>query len=153
MKVSNSKGIANHADPESCVCTRKVAGEALTGGRAGQVLSRESKNKLRGADVVVGPEGNMEAIVIARSFTPPRGPRPCARMEVTHTGAGRSRFRPWVMAQGPRCESERSTTAMYGNGKSDRSIVAEKRSNKEGGALSSAEGVEPSGLTKGNTLR
>ncbi len=42
---------------------------------------------------------------------------------------------------------------MYGNGKSDRSIVAEKRSNKEGSALSSAEGVEPSDLTKGNTLQ
>ena len=41
---------------------------------------------------------------------------------------------------------------MYGNGKSDRLIVAEKRPNKEDGAPSSAEGVEPSGLTKGNTL-
>ncbi len=30
--------------PESCVCTRKGAGEALTGARAGQVLSRERKS-------------------------------------------------------------------------------------------------------------
>ena len=95
----------------------------------------------------------MEAVAIARSFSPPRGPRPCACTEVAHTGAGRSRLRPWVMAQGPRCESERSTTAMYGNGKSDRLIVAEKRPNKEDGAPPSAEGVEPSGLTKGNTLQ
>ncbi len=29
--------------PESCVSTRKGAGEALTGARAGQVLSRETK--------------------------------------------------------------------------------------------------------------
>ena len=41
---------------------------------------------------------------------------------------------------------------MYGDGKSDRSIVAEKRSNKECGAPQSAESVEPSGLTKGNSF-
>ncbi len=43
VKVSYSKGVATHADPESCVCTGNCAGEALTGARAGQVLSRESK--------------------------------------------------------------------------------------------------------------
>ena len=52
--------------------------------------------------------------------------------------------------QGPRCESERSTTAMHGDGKSDRLIVAEKRTNNDCGAPQLAEGVEPSGLTKGN---
>jgi hypothetical protein len=39
---------------------------------------------------------------------------------------------------------------MYGSGKSDRLIVAEKRPNNDCGAPQSAEGVEPSGLTKGN---
>ena len=42
---------------------------------------------------------------------------------------------------------------MYGDGKSDRLIVAEKRSNKDYGAPQSAEGVERSGLTKGNSLQ
>jgi len=56
------------------------------------------------------------------------------------------------MVQGPRCESGRSTTAMYGGGKSDRLIVAEKRLNKDDGAPWSAEDVEPSSLTKGNSL-
>ena len=41
---------------------------------------------------------------------------------------------------------------MYGDGKSDRLIVAEKRPNKDYGAPQSAEGVEPSGLTKGNSF-
>jgi len=41
---------------------------------------------------------------------------------------------------------------MYGDGKSDRLIVAEKRSNKDNGAPWSAEDVEPSGLTKGNSF-
>ncbi len=43
VRVSYSKGVATHADPESCVCTRKGACEALTGARAGQVMSRERK--------------------------------------------------------------------------------------------------------------
>ena len=41
---------------------------------------------------------------------------------------------------------------MYGSGKSDRLIVAEKRSNKDCGAPQSAESVEPSGLTNGNSF-
>ena len=43
MEVSNVKGLANHDDPESCVGARKSDGEALTGERAGRVLSREMK--------------------------------------------------------------------------------------------------------------
>ena len=42
---------------------------------------------------------------------------------------------------------------MYGGGKSDRLIVAEKRPNKDYGAPQSAEGVEPSGLTEGNSVQ
>ena len=42
---------------------------------------------------------------------------------------------------------------MYGAGKSDRLIVAEKRPNKDYGAPQSAEGVEPSGLTEGNSFQ
>ena len=42
---------------------------------------------------------------------------------------------------------------MYGVGKSDRLIVAVKRPNKDDGAPSTAENVEPSSLTKGNPLQ
>jgi hypothetical protein len=42
---------------------------------------------------------------------------------------------------------------MYGGGKSDRLIVAEKRSNKDNGAPWLAENVEPSSLTKGNSFQ
>ena len=44
MKVSYGEDLANRTDPESCVCIRKGASEALTGESAGQVLSRESSN-------------------------------------------------------------------------------------------------------------
>ena len=51
MKESYGKGLATHTGPESCVVARKGRGEALTGVRAGRVLSRES-DFLRGADAV-----------------------------------------------------------------------------------------------------
>jgi len=41
MKEPCTEGPASHGDPESCVGTRKDAGEALTGERIGEVLSRE----------------------------------------------------------------------------------------------------------------
>ena len=57
MEVSYSEGLASHIGPESCVGVRKDDGEALTGGRAGRVLSREIHapprgGLLRGADAV-----------------------------------------------------------------------------------------------------
>jgi hypothetical protein len=51
MKVSDGEGIATHTGPESCGVARKGSVEALTGERAGRVLSRES-DLLRSADAV-----------------------------------------------------------------------------------------------------
>lgn len=57
MKVSYIEGLAIHDGPESCIDDRKVGGEALTGERAGWVLSREihappQGGLLRGADAL-----------------------------------------------------------------------------------------------------
>lgn len=58
MKESYGEGVAIHTGPESCGGVRKDDGEALTGGRAGWVLSREIHDPgdmpqgLRGADVL-----------------------------------------------------------------------------------------------------
>ncbi len=51
MKESYVEGLAAHSGPESCVVAREGRGEALTGVRAGRVLSRERKS-LRDADAV-----------------------------------------------------------------------------------------------------
>ncbi len=51
MKESYVEGLAVHSGPESCVSARKGGSEALTGVRAGRVLSRERRS-LRGADAV-----------------------------------------------------------------------------------------------------
>jgi len=51
MKESYAEGSATHSGPESCVAVREGSREALTGVRAGRVLSREIP-LLRGADAV-----------------------------------------------------------------------------------------------------
>ena len=58
MKVLNSKGIASHTGPESCVAHREVRDEALTGELAGQPLSREIFISVQGADAVSVVERN-----------------------------------------------------------------------------------------------
>jgi hypothetical protein len=58
MKESYGEGVANRTGPESCGVHCKGDVEALTGGRAGRVLSREihaplrERRVLRGADAV-----------------------------------------------------------------------------------------------------
>lgn len=67
MKVSYSEGVAIHTGSESCTFARKCEGEALTGARAGQPLSREieppshKRWPLLGADAVeLGGRQNRE---------------------------------------------------------------------------------------------
>ncbi len=74
MKVLDSEDIASHAVPESCVAYREVRREALTGGRTGQPLSRESF-KVRGADAVSVAEGNTIWCDIASTISASRGLR------------------------------------------------------------------------------
>ena len=52
MKESYDERSSDHIGPESCAFVRKDGGEALAGERAGQPLSRESRESLPGADVV-----------------------------------------------------------------------------------------------------
>jgi hypothetical protein len=58
MEVSYVEGLASYGGPESCVRIRKGVGEALTGGRAGRVLSRvihaprRELRDVRGAEAV-----------------------------------------------------------------------------------------------------
>jgi len=51
MKESHVEGVATHGGPESCADVREDGGEALTGVRAGRVLSREMP--LQDADAVI----------------------------------------------------------------------------------------------------
>ena len=74
MQVPCSEGVANHTGPESCAVHREVPGEALTGVRAGQPLSRERISS-PGADAVRFAEGYMVARAIASARPTRRGRR------------------------------------------------------------------------------
>ena len=73
MKVSASKGLANHTVPESWTVCREVLRQALTGVRVGQPLSREIF--YQGADVVTQTEGKTDRSVTASTCTTLRGLR------------------------------------------------------------------------------
>ena len=74
MQVHHDEGVANRIDPESCADTREGIGEALTGERIGQPLSRES-TLILGADVVPVTEGNTDGRDNASAQTARRGLR------------------------------------------------------------------------------
>ena len=74
MQVHHDEGVANRIDPESCADAREGLGEALTGERIGQPLSRES-TLIPGADVVPLTEGNTDGRDIASAQTARRGRR------------------------------------------------------------------------------
>ena len=84
MQVHHDEGVANRIDPESCAVACEDHGEALTGERTGQPLSRES-TLFPGADVVPLTEGKTDGRDIASTQTARRGRRPwhvrtlCAR--------------------------------------------------------------------------
>src|ERR1700693_3105496 len=74
VQVHHDEGVANRIDPESCADTREGIGEALTGERIGQPLSRES-TLILGADVVPLTEGNTDGRDNASAQTARRGLR------------------------------------------------------------------------------
>ena len=131
---------------------RKGIGEALTGEDAGRAIEPLKTQSAEGRHREHGWKAIRDSTISQELSPLPSGRRPRARIEVVYTGTGRSRFWPGEMAPGPRCESERSTTAMYGDGKSDRFIVPQKPTNKEDGVPPSAELVEGRSLTKGKTF-
>jgi hypothetical protein len=75
VQVHHDEGVAIHIAPESCAVAREDHGEALTGGRVGQPLSRES-TLLPGADVVPLTEGKTDGRDIASAQMARRSRRP-----------------------------------------------------------------------------
>ena len=88
MKESNVEGIANHDDPESCVDIREDGGEALTGARAGRVLSREIQ-RFRAPTPLSQAEGHTNDIANARCRSALRGRRTLTRAESPCARTGR----------------------------------------------------------------
>jgi hypothetical protein len=75
VQVPCDEGVAIHIGPESCAVAREGLGEALTGERIGQPLSRES-SLIPGADAVTNAEGNTLGRDSASARATRRGQRP-----------------------------------------------------------------------------
>ena len=90
MKEPYGEGVANHTGPESCGGGSNAMAEALTGVRAGQVLSREILLNFRVPTLWDAAEGNIRHVVSARDAGTLRGRRPWACTETPYAGAGRS---------------------------------------------------------------
>src|SRR5713226_309610 len=77
MKESHGEGVATHTGPESCATVREDGREALTGGGAGRVFSRE-RTLLRDADAVE-PSGRPHPRRRYREtlWSPARSETPC----------------------------------------------------------------------------
>lgn len=92
MEESYVEGLASHGGPESCVHIREGVGEALTGVRAGRVLSREifsTCGEVCGSNGVPRPwrdaEGNTGAAVNGEAEPDPaRSKTPRTRGNISH---------------------------------------------------------------------
>lgn len=152
MKVPHNEDLANHIGPKSCVYDREVVGEALTGERVGQVLSRErgcSTGCRRCQRVWKATQGTS----IWQDVSWPRevgDPEHAQKLHVREPGD--PMFVPGGWPCGPRCESQGSTAAMNGHGKSDRPICTCEASEQRWVRIPLAEDVEGRGLTEGNPL-
>ncbi len=153
MKVPHVEGLASHNGPESCVGDRKGAGEALTGERAGQVLSRESEYGAgcrRGRNTWKATQDTS----LWQEVSWPRvveDPEHARKLLAREPGGPTSALWRWPL--GSRREPLGGTTAMHGCGKSDRPIgTGEATEQKQVGVLL-AEDVEGRGLAEGNLFR
>lgn len=129
MKESYIEGLAPHDGPESCVDIREGAGEALTGGGAGRVLSREI-NHSRMPTLLTEAEGHMSTNDKASSGTVLRGRRPLACTDTPCARTGRSSVRPPERRAGRIGKASGRTPMMNGQRKSDRLVVPTKPPNK-----------------------
>jgi hypothetical protein len=84
MKKSYGSGIATHIGPESCGAARKGGVEALTGERAGRVLSRV-RELLRDADAI-GVSGRPHRVHRYREVcqSPARSETPCTYVDTSN---------------------------------------------------------------------
>lgn len=149
MREPHIEGLATHDDPESCAGARKGADEALTGARAGTVLSREIRHS--GAPTPLSEaEGHT---VQGRSGESSAGP---ARSETRRTH-GRffreNRESPASPnadgATGRVGKAKRHTPTLHDAGQSDRPVVPAKPMNNA--RHLAAESVKGRGLPTGNT--
>ena len=105
MQVPCDEGVAIHIDPESCADAREGIGEALTGGRIGQLIEPR-KFPILGADAVHFAEGNTSRRAIASARTARRGQRPWHVQTLLAREPGDLEIDRLATAAGPHREGE-----------------------------------------------
>jgi RNA-directed DNA polymerase len=96
MKEPYGEGVASHPGPESCGVVREGGAEALTGGSAGEPLSREIPTST--VPTPLGEaEGNTRGRDIASARGTGRGQRTSACTDTLCAGTGRSHGSPGEM--------------------------------------------------------
>ena len=141
MKESYAEGLASYGGPESCVHIREGVGEALTGVRAGRVLSREIHALWRELRVVRGAEV-VETWPLATPCLPhwrgKRGPRAVRDPVHARKHLAREPGDPRVFCN-IECRAHREafgrTPMSHGAGKSDCCVVPKKLPNKAGSEM------------------
>ena len=107
MEVSDSEGIANHADPESWRAGRETRLQALTGEGAGWVLSNES-SWFGVLTAFPCSEGNIGLAANCEAWpNPAESKTPCTHGNTLH-GTREIQALTLLCWQGPRGESERN---------------------------------------------
>ena len=101
MKEPHRKGIANRPDPESCAGSRKDAGEALTGARAGWVSSSEIMTISRVPTLSWYAEGHIAVGERSSRLRTRRSQRPQACVETPGARTGRPQGCPLLVRGGP----------------------------------------------------
>ena len=150
MKEPYGEGVANHSGPESCADARKGAGEALTGVRAGRVLSPE-KSRNPGADLVARrgrphwKRREREALSRPGVVPDPAHARKLLAREPGDPVADRGARVPR-----PALGIRKEKPTMHGPGKSDGCVVPLKSSNNGRASLLPAESPEERHPAKGN---
>src|ERR1700676_1224770 len=149
VQVHYDEGVANRIDPESCAGAREGIGEALTGERIGQPLSRES-TLILGADVVPVAEGNTDGRDNASAQTARRGLRHwhVRTLFAREPGDLMVGQRQHAGAAVPCGEGEDRKQTMCDHESPAPAIVAVKPTNKAG--QPTAELVEPRAGAEGN---
>ena len=130
VKVSDSEGLANHTGPESCVVVGDGCGEALTGERAGRVLSPEIK-VLAGCRRAPNTRKATRFAPVGRGVDRPGGVGDPwhARKHLVRDPGGAP---PLALGCGcPRSarRTQKGTAVMHDGGESDSSIVPVKQPN------------------------
>ena len=94
MKEPYDEGVANHIDPESCGGGSNAMAEALTGVRAGQVLSREMLAYSRVPTEWVSRKA-IPTVLPSQDTEDSARSKTLARTETHCTGTGRAYVRSW----------------------------------------------------------